>query len=74
MFDNLKEDNYMSAVLGYFFRLLLIISILVWYAIHLFAEGYIMASGDFSFLHIWMLIALANVIVSNKYKIKQRVI
>ena len=63
--------KYMFNAKRYPLQLLLVITLLVWRSIHLFAEGYIMAAGDFSFLHVWILIALANVIVDNKYKITQ---
>lgn len=64
--------KYMSNAKRYSPQLLLVITLLLWRSIHLFAEGYIMAAGDFSFLHVWILIALANAIVNNKYKIKQK--
>lgn len=47
---------------------LIVVTLLLWRCIHLIAEGYIMASGDFSFLHVWLLIALANALVNNNFK------
>ena len=35
-------------------QVLLVMALLVWRGIHLFAEGYIMAAGDFSFLYVWI--------------------
>ena len=50
-------------------QVLLVMALLVWRGIHLFAEGYIMAAGDFSFLYVWILIALANALVNKNYKV-----
>lgn len=55
-------------------EVLFVITLLVWRCVHLIAEGYIMASGDFSFLHLWLLLALANVSIDNNYKITHKIL
>lgn len=41
-------------------EIILINSLLLFRGVHMFAEGYILASGDFGFLYIWLCIAVAN--------------
>ena len=66
--------KYMFSSKRYPPQSLLVITLLVWRIIHLFAEGYIMAAGDFSFLYVWILIALANVFVGKNYKVMQKIV
>lgn len=41
-----------------------VVSILVNRVVHMFAEGYVLASGDFSFLYVWLCIATSIYVVN----------
>lgn len=47
-------------------EVILIVSLLIFRGVHMFAEGYALASGDFGFLYLWLCLAVANNITQTK--------